>query len=150
MLHSQILNPAPIHLSVCLSGACANKYGTMEAIQAMVVNKAKKDSAHQKSYNNQLFDMGHAIARELTCCFFASITAFSIDIPSDIGGHWENWTFHGAIMRHDQVGLGASSAGTRWLLTNDKIQQIEVPDLAKDIPGRLPQLLQVAPRYPCC
>lgn len=120
-----------------------------------------KDSAHQKAYNNLLFSMGHAIARELACCFFASITAFDVPIPHDVGGHWENWTFKGAILNYNEVGLDRSKAGTLWLLhkdkiqqnkiRQDKIQQIVVPDLAKEIPhGKLPHIFQVAPICPCC
>jgi hypothetical protein len=109
----------------------------MDTIQAMVaiMSKTTKSPAEQKSYNIKLFDMGLAIASELTVCFFASIAAVSVRIPGDIGDYWDDWPFGGSIVtRRD-----ASRDGTRWIAKKGTLQEIEVPDLAK---RRLPQPLQ--------
>jgi hypothetical protein len=107
-----------------------------------IMSKTTKSPAEQKLYNMKLFDMGLAIAEELAVCFFASLAAFSVDIPGDISDHWENWTFGGQIVTRRKVGSDASHAGTRWLAKGGMAQEIEVPDLAK---RRLPQPLQSAP-----
>lgn len=131
-----------------------------KAVESMVRAMEGTDKVHKEAYNSFLFDMGLAIARALSVCFFYSVVSskmaacFGPDEEDGVEEIWETSTLNGSTGSFEQAGhvLGPRQAGELWHVQErtGTARRIRLPDLASQIPdSRLHRRPQIA-RWTCC